>query len=50
MLQEHAYNLIGYLPKGILQPDDLPHLASEVVDLYGGKYKTDVTKTESCIE
>lgn len=40
MLQEHAQNLIGYLPKGILTPEDLPYLGSDVVDRYGGKYKT----------
>nr|XP_023027239.1 meiosis-specific nuclear structural protein 1-like [Leptinotarsa decemlineata] len=32
MLREHVKNLIGYLPKGILKPDDLPHLDSDIVD------------------
>lgn len=41
MLKDHAHNLIGYLPKGILNEDDLPHLGSTVVDKYGGKYKHD---------
>ncbi|KAK5650190.1 hypothetical protein RI129_001219 [Pyrocoelia pectoralis] len=35
MLKDHAHNLIGYLPKGILREDDLPHLGSTVVDKYG---------------
>nr|CAI5864701.1 unnamed protein product [Callosobruchus analis] len=32
MLGEHVKNLIGYLPKGILNVDDLPHLDKEVVE------------------
>ncbi|CAH1968702.1 unnamed protein product [Acanthoscelides obtectus] len=32
MLGEHVKHLIGYLPKGILKVDDLPHLDKEIVE------------------
>jgi len=33
LLKEHVKNLIGYLPKGLLKPDDLPYLGSDIVDV-----------------
>jgi hypothetical protein len=35
MLKEHASKLIGYLPRGVLREDDLPHLGSEFIEVYG---------------
>jgi hypothetical protein len=32
LLKEHAKNLIGYLPKGVLRADDLPYLGSDLVN------------------
>lgn len=32
MLKEHVKNLVGYLPKGLLTANDLPHLGTDVVD------------------
>ena len=32
MLKEHAVKLIGYLPRGVLRQDDLPHLGSEFLE------------------
>lgn len=32
MLKEHVKNLVGYLPKGLLTADDLPHLGADIVD------------------
>ncbi|KAJ8921789.1 hypothetical protein NQ315_008415 [Exocentrus adspersus] len=32
MLKDHVKNLIGYLPKGLLTADDLPHLGADIVD------------------
>lgn len=34
MLKEHVKNLIGYLPKGVLKSNDLPHLGNDVMDEY----------------
>ncbi|KAF5295555.1 hypothetical protein FQR65_LT10418 [Abscondita terminalis] len=34
MLQEHAAKLIGYLPKGVLGPDDLQYLDTTVAEAY----------------
>lgn len=31
MLKEHAHNLIGYIPPGVLKPDDIEHLGADVV-------------------
>ncbi|RZF39542.1 hypothetical protein LSTR_LSTR001063 [Laodelphax striatellus] len=31
MLRKHATHLIGFLPKNLLQPNDLPHLGSSIV-------------------
>ncbi|XP_056649223.1 meiosis-specific nuclear structural protein 1-like [Diorhabda sublineata] len=31
MLQQHVKNLIGYLPKGLLKAEDLPHLGADFV-------------------
>lgn len=33
LLKEHVKNLVGYLPKGLLRPDDLPHLGSDIIDV-----------------
>lgn len=38
MLKEHAVHLLGYLPKGVLRADDLPHLGSEVMVEYKAKH------------
>lgn len=32
MLQEHAKHVLGYLPKGVLRPLDLPHIGSALID------------------
>ncbi|XP_018580370.1 meiosis-specific nuclear structural protein 1-like [Anoplophora glabripennis] len=32
MLKEHVKNLVGYLPKGLLTANDLPHLGADVVN------------------
>ncbi|KAJ8930364.1 hypothetical protein NQ314_016842 [Rhamnusium bicolor] len=32
MLNNHVKNLIGYLPKGLLKPEDLPHLGKDILD------------------
>ncbi|XP_030760355.1 meiosis-specific nuclear structural protein 1 [Sitophilus oryzae] len=32
MLKEHVNNVIGYLPKGLLRPDDLPLLGSDLTE------------------
>ncbi|GLV45297.1 hypothetical protein CBL_05397 [Carabus blaptoides fortunei] len=34
LLKEHASNLIGYLPPGVLRADDLPHLGSEFTNRF----------------
>nr|CAD7418522.1 unnamed protein product [Timema poppensis] len=34
MLKEHATQLLGYLPRGVLREDDLPHLGSDFVEKY----------------
>ncbi|CAG2055094.1 unnamed protein product [Timema podura] len=39
MLKEHATQLLGYLPRGVLREDDLPHLGSDFVE----KYRQDQT-------
>jgi len=38
-LKEQASKLIGYLPRGILREDDLPHLGSEFMGMYGHKMR-----------
>ncbi|KAJ8979961.1 hypothetical protein NQ317_006406 [Molorchus minor] len=32
MLKEHIENLVGYIPKGLLRPDDLPQLGSDIFE------------------
>ncbi|GJQ85766.1 hypothetical protein Trydic_g20328 [Trypoxylus dichotomus] len=34
MLKEHAKNLIGHIPRGVLREDDLEHLGDAVADVY----------------
>ncbi|CAG9863776.1 unnamed protein product [Phyllotreta striolata] len=34
MLQEHVQNLSGYLPKGLLKPEDLPYLSTEIIQSF----------------
>nr|CAD7425916.1 unnamed protein product [Timema monikensis] len=36
MLKEHATQLLGYLPRGVLREDDLPHLGSDFVEKLAG--------------
>lgn len=34
ILKEHAGNLIGFLPKGVITESDLEHLGPEVKEFY----------------
>lgn len=38
MLQEHAQNLIGYLPKGVIKNTDFQHLGKDVMEEYLSYY------------
>ncbi|XP_054280953.1 meiosis-specific nuclear structural protein 1-like isoform X2 [Macrosteles quadrilineatus] len=38
LLKTHATKLLGYLPRGVLQPDDLTHLGSDFLEEFN-KYK-----------
>lgn len=46
MLKEHASRLIGYLPRGVLREDDLPHLGSEFMK----HYAETVESSSKCLE
>lgn len=37
MLEEHAVNLLGYLPKNVLRTDDLEYLGSDFKEKFFSK-------------
>ncbi|XP_068084125.1 meiosis-specific nuclear structural protein 1 [Anabrus simplex] len=48
MLKEHAAALLGFLPKGVLRQDDLPHLGSEFLEKYSKLNIGEGPETETC--